>query len=96
MDTIKQTSLKNVLEKTECYTQNVAELAEEIGAEVIENGQVVQIDWRTVISLLQIIWDKVKESVFECENGKELIVKLPPGMVGSILSSVLAFLGIRL
>lgn len=94
--TIEKQSLKDALGDVQCYTQNLAELVGEVDKEVEvgPDGKII-LEFDGVVSLLQIVWDKVKETALECE-GKTIRVKLPDGIVGNLIGLALGAIGFRL
>lgn len=92
-----QKSIKDVFGKVECYTSNISELAGEINDEITVNEETnkIEIDLNGVASLLQVFWNKVKETAQECE-GKTIEVKLPAGLAGNIISAALGLVGFKL
>lgn len=89
-------SIKDVLGDAGCYLGNLSELTEEASEVLVEDvdGKVV-LDFTGTISLLQILWDKVKETAQECA-GKEITVKLPDGLVGQLIAAALTLIGFKL
>ena len=89
--------LRPIFKKVECYTANVAELADEVEDMLFEENTegVVVLDFTGVKNLLQILWNKIKETAFECE-GKRIEVRLPEGLVGTIIAAALAAVGFKL
>lgn len=97
MSEVTTTSLGDVLGKSECYLANFAELAKELGEVVVEDdGSVIKIDsHKEVVAILQVLWDKFKETAEECE-GKKIEVEMPEGLFGMITSAAVSALGFRL
>ena len=94
---IKTQTLKTSLGDAACYIGNVAELAEEVGDVLVEDGDgKIILDFDGGIKLLQVVWDKVKETVFECAGGQELQIKLREGILGGIIAAALSLVGFRL
>lgn len=91
-----QRSIKDVLMGANCYIGNLEELTEEVADVLVEDadGKVV-LDFKGGVSLLQVLWDKFKETAQECA-GKEIKVVLPDGLVGQILGAALGLIGFRL
>lgn len=86
----------NIFDSIECYGSNLAELANTIDDQfVTEEGDIVKMDVTTVFALIQVLWDKLKETALECE-GKEIKVELPNNWVGMALNAALAALGFKL
>ncbi len=93
---VTRRSFKDVLSGAECYLGNLEELAGELDEVLVEDeeGQIV-LTFDGVKSVVQVVWDKVKETVLECQ-GKEIVVKLPEGLVGNLLAATLQLLGFKL
>lgn len=86
----------NIFTDVACYTQNIAELANEMDDQFInEDNDFVEIDVMTVFQILQTVWDQVKETALECE-GKEIKVKLPDNWIGMVLRAALSAVGLSL
>jgi hypothetical protein len=86
----------NIFDSIECYGSNLAELANTIDDQfVTEEGDIVKMDVMTVFALIQVLWDKIKETALECE-GKEIRVDLPSNWVGMVLNAALAAVGLKL
>lgn len=84
------------LKKTGCYADNVGELLTKVGTDFVDvDGDLVTFDFATVIRFINATWSKVKETALECE-GKTIQVKLPDGVIGSILAATLQIIGIKL
>jgi len=97
MSEAKKSNLGSVLGDAGCYLSNLAELATELSDVAVEDdGSVIKIDEpQDVIKILQVLWNKFKETAQECE-GKEITVSLPSTLVGGAVSAVLGFLGFKL
>lgn len=95
MPDVQVKKLADVLGSIECYTMNIAELANELDEFVKDDGSTVELDFQTTIRLIQTVWDKIKETANECE-GKELKVTLPDGLPGLLLQALLAGVGLKL
>lgn len=97
MSEASKSNLGSVLGDAGCYLSNLAELAEELKDVAVEDdGTVIKIDEpQDVVKILQVLWDKFKETAKECE-GKEITVSLPGTLVGGAVSAILAFLGFKL
>lgn len=93
----EQKNIRPIFQKIECYTANIAELADEIEDELFEENDtgVVTLDFDAFKGLLQVVWNKVKETAFECEN-KRIEVKLPSGWVGTLIGAALSAIGFKL
>lgn len=91
-----QRGLKDALEDASCYLGNLEELTTEANEVLVEDteGKIV-LDFKGGVSLLQIVWDKIKETVSECA-GKEIEVKLPDGIAGSLIAAALQLVGFKL
>lgn len=89
-------SIKDILADAGCYLGNLAEMFDETSDVMVENaeGKVV-LDFDGFRDVLQIVWNKFKETLSECA-GKEIEVKLPGGYVGIILNAALAAVGFKL
>jgi len=97
----KTVKIQEVLQDTECYAANLAELAKKLDKEIEfekneETGEMnIKLDFKSGVDLLQIVWDQVKETAKECE-GKDIKVKLPSGIAGLIAGAALQALGFKL
>jgi hypothetical protein len=93
---VEKRDIKDVLGGIECYTTNLAELIGEVEqeVEVTPDGKIV-VDFQGVIDILQIVWNKIKETALECED-KQIEVKLPSGIVGNIIALALGAIGFKL
>lgn len=79
-----------------CYAVNVGELLNEVDGQFFDDeGKFIELDFDETVKLLQIVWDKVKETAQECE-GKEITVKLPQGVIGGIIAAALSVVGFKL
>jgi len=93
--------IQDVLTNTECYAANIAELAKKLDKEIEyekdpDTGQeVIKLDFKSGVELLQIVWDQVKETAKECAD-KKIEVKLPGGIFGLIAGAALQALGFKL
>ena len=89
-------SIKDVLKDASCYTGNVSELAGELSGVMVEDqdGKVV-LDFKGGVKLLQVLWDKFKETALECA-GKEVRVTLPDNLTGQIIGAALGLIGFKL
>ena len=87
--------LSEGIQKVECYVTNVSELLQAFEENYIEENNTIKINLETLLSILQMLWDKTKETSIECE-GKELIVDMPDGVAGSIFKVVLDLLKFKL
>lgn len=96
MDATKK-SLGDVLGKAECYLANFSELAGDLNAVLVEeDGTLLTIDdYKDVVAILQVLWDKFKETALECE-GKTIEVKLGNDLVSSITKAALSVAGFNL
>ena len=89
-------SIGQVFGKSECYLSNLSELAAELDEVIVEDdGSIIEFNVQGVVATAQVLWDKFKETAMECEN-REIRVKLPGGLVGTIISASLAAIGFRL
>jgi hypothetical protein len=97
MEEVQKSNLGSVLGDAGCYLGNLAELAEELSAVAVEDdGSVIKIDEpQDVVKILQVLWNKFKETAQECE-GKEITVSLPSTLIGGAVSAILGFLGFKL
>lgn len=89
-------SIKDILAKGGCYLGNIAEMFDETADVMVENeeGKVV-LDFNGARDVVQVIWDKFKETMAECA-GKEVEVRLPEGVIGGLVAAALGALGFRL
>lgn len=97
MSDLQTTSFADVIGKSECYLSNLSELAGELKEVAVElDGSIIKIDsYQDVVIILQVLWDKFKETAKECE-GKDIEVKLPSGLTGVILQAAMAAVGFKL
>lgn len=93
---MKKTSIKDSLASASCYTGNLSELADEVSDVLVEDvdGKII-LDFDGGVQLLQVVWDKVKETALECAD-KKIEVKLPDGLLGSLVAAALSLVGFRL
>lgn len=89
-------SIKDVLKDASCYTGNIAELTEEVADVMVEDqdGKVI-LDFKGGVALVQVLWDKFKETALECA-GKEIQIKLPETLAGQLIGAALGLIGFRL
>jgi len=97
MSEVSKQSLGDVLGGAECYLANMAELAKELqGVLVEQDGNIIKIDdYREVVAIVQVLWDKFKETAKECE-GKEFEIKLGNDLVAMIVKTTLSVIGFNL
>lgn len=89
-------SLKTTTDDAQCYLGNIQELLNDLEGEVFTaKGDVVEFDLKKGGKLLQILWDQGRESLLECE-GKQMVVKYPDGIAGSVLELAFSFIGFNL
>lgn len=100
MTSTKLVSVKNLdkdLQKIECYLDNIQELIQEIRAKFIdpETGQLVDIDIKVAIEMINELIEKFVETAQECE-GKQVAIEWPDGIAWTILRTILASIGLNL
>ena len=89
-------TIKDTFGKVGCYSANIAELASEINDElVVDEGGKIKISFFGWIKLIQVFWNKIKETAVECE-GKEVEVNLPDGIIGNVVNTLLGAIGLKL
>ena len=97
----KTVKIQEVLQDTECYAANLAELAKKLDKEIKfkedkETGEsTIEMDFKTGVKLVQLVWDQVKETAKECEN-KDIKVQLPGGVFGLVMGAALQAIGFKL
>ena len=94
-DALTGTDARGVAGDVQCYATNVAELASKIETGFTDGGKFVKLDLKTAVQLLQIVWDAFKKSARDCA-GKDIVVKPPTGVLGSLVAFVMSWLGFRL
>jgi len=97
MSKIKTTEIEtqSALGDAACYAFNGAELLRKIEARlpVTDDGKKLRIDFKTVIALLQAVWDQFKKAAKECA-GKEIEVP-SSGVVWSIARTLFGVIGFK-
>ena len=96
-DTVQKTSLGSILGGAECYLGNLEELAAKLQDVLVEeDGSLIKIDtYQEVVAILQVLWDKFKETAQECE-GKTIEVKLGNDLIATIVAAGLNVIGFKL
>ena len=88
--------LKSKVGKAGCHIENVGELLQEFDADFItESGNVINLTAEQYFDLLQLLMNKFKETMLECE-GKEVKIDFGDGPVANILEGILKTLGFDL
>lgn len=85
-------------DRAKCLIGNVDELAQSLSPYVRDldgDGKVDPINFTSVIAMINIFWGKIKETSKEC-YGKEIVVKLPEGWIGTAINAAISLIGIRL
>tara|TARA_R100001086_G_C11700561_1_gene221245 strand:- start:230 stop:523 length:294 start_codon:yes stop_codon:yes gene_type:complete len=97
MADVNAKSLNDVLGGAECYLGNLSELAGELSDVIVsEEGDLIKIEnYQQVVKIIQVLWDKFKETAQECE-GKTIEVKLGNDLVAMITKTTLSVLGFNL
>lgn len=89
-------SIKDILSLGGCYLGNVAEMFDETADVLVEDADgKVKVDFDGALQIIQVIWNKFKETMQECA-GKEVEIVLPGGVIGGLVSAALGVLGIKL
>lgn len=84
------------LDKFECFTRNLNELAIKIQMIVEdEQGNPRKMELSEWVKIIQSIWDETKDISSEC-LGKEIQVEFGDNFTGVIVRTVLASIGLRL
>lgn len=86
----KLNTAENKLNNAECYLGNVQELISDINVRFTASGDLIKVDFKVFRDFIQIVWNKVKESSFECRN-TEIKVKTK-----FWVRSVLSIIGFKL
>lgn len=94
---VKPRNLQQDLQKVRCYLGNVDELIQEIDTKFIDpsTGQLVDIDIKVAIEMLNELISKFVETASECE-GKQIGIEWPEGIAWTILRTILASIGLNL
>ena len=94
---VNKTSLGDFLSKSECYLGNLSELSSELLEVAVEDdGKVVKIESpQQVVAIVQVIWNKFKETLQECED-RTIEVSLPDNFTGMIIKAALGTIGFKL
>jgi hypothetical protein len=94
---IKTGNLDKDLQKIECYLGNVQELVAQTREKFIdpETGQLVDVDLKVAIQMINELTAKFIETASECE-GKQLAIDWPDGIAWTILRTILASIGLNL
>ena len=95
-DVTTKVSFKVVLGKSTCYLGNLEELSAELDDVLVEDvdGK-IKLGFQGTVAVINAVWAKVKETAMECE-GKEIVVDLPGGWPGLLISGALQAAGIKL
>jgi hypothetical protein len=91
----KDVQTQSALGDAACYAFNAAELLQKIEATlpVTEDGKKIRIDFKTVIALLQVVWDQFKAGAKKCA-GKEIEVPAT-GIVWQIARTIFGIIGFK-
>ena len=86
--------LKEQLEKLSqglnCYSLNASEFIQEFNAKFVsDDGKIIKLTFTSGTEIANSIWEKVKETLKECE-GREIVVVVPTGIKGLIVNSALS------
>lgn len=82
------------LDVVECLAVNVGQVAKDLKEEVEVDGEYIKLTWKTGIALIQLLWNAVKKTVFDC-FGKQIKVEIG-GWLGDLVRFALTFLGLKL
>jgi len=97
MSKIKTTEIEtqSALGDAACYAFNGAELLRNIESRlpVTEDGKKIRVDFKTVVALLQAVWDQFKKAARECA-GKEIEVPAT-GIVWQIARTIFGVIGFK-
>ncbi len=86
-----------LLRDVECYSANLAEFAKEIREKLIDptTDRFKPVTLEFTVTVIQTAYDKMQETLMECE-GREVVINLPEGAAGTLISLLLQVLGIKL
>ena len=92
---IQEVQTASAIGDAACYTQNLAEALAKIAATlpVTGDGKTVRIDFKTVVALLQVVWDQFKAAALNCA-GKKIEVPVT-GIVWQIARTLFSVIGFR-
>lgn len=92
---IQEVETQSALGDVACYAFNAAELLSKLEATlpVTEDGKKIRIDFKTVIALLQVMWDQFKKAAKNCA-GKEIEVP-SSGVAWTIARTLFSLIGFR-
>lgn len=91
-------TLGATLESLACYNENINELITEFTQKYVDpvTGEFVSVDFNTGVSIVQTLWDKVKETSEEC-TGTELQIDLGgDGLALLLVRTLLSAIGFKI
>jgi len=91
-------TLNQVISDTICYNENALELLKEFQAQFINptTGGLKDMSFQQALLILQVIWNKVKETSEECAD-KPLVIEINgEGIMPTVLKLLLQALGLTL
>jgi hypothetical protein len=97
-NTMATNNVGKVLDDLICYDENVLELLKEFRTKFVDptTGEMVKISFAEALELIQVLWNKIKETSQEC-TGKPIQVEIGgEGIAPFILKTLLKALGLEL
>lgn len=93
---VEQKDFNSAFGKVGCHIENVGEILTQFDSDyVTEDGNIIKLNLAGYIGVSQLLINKLKESMEECE-GKTIEIDLGDGPAATVLEGILKALGFNL
>lgn len=93
---MEQKEFKSAFGRVGCHTVNIGEVLQAFDEKYVsEEGGIIKLNLAGYLGVSQMLINKLKESMKECEN-KDLVIDLGDGPAAEILESILRAIGFEL